>query len=141
MRVVAILETMWGAELAGETAPRCFTINRNNHSGKRLYALIGPDSSLLVTNACREYVISAKGHGNPDPEWLLQNLKLLDGERDGRIDVLLVCGKVAQATYARCNFMAKRARVIHIPHPAARFIWNKTFTDDIRTTIAKAGSP
>jgi len=70
-RVVAILETMWDwrgqASSAGyRQAPEYFRINPSNHSGRRLYKLIGPDSRLLVTNACRELVSSAKHHGKGD---------------------------------------------------------------------------
>ena len=141
MRVVAILETMW--DWRGMTtgagyrqAPRYFRINPENYSGKRLYKLVGPRARLIVTNACRELASSAAGHGKPDPEWLAENLCLLDGRgvkglqtvnisgRDSAIDVLLVCGKVAQSAYRECGFEPERARVLEIPHPAAR-TWSK----------------
>lgn len=137
MRVVAILETMWGAEIEGVEAPRFFQINRNNHSGRRLYQLIGPGNSLVVTNACREYVKNAKQHGKPDPKWLGENLALLDAT--GRIEVVLVCGKVAQATYSKCGYTPKNAKVIAMPHPAARFAWNKELVDRLRREICKEG--
>lgn len=129
IRVVAILEVMWdwramttGAGYRQE-APRYFVINKQNFSGRRLYKLCGSDASLIVTNACRELVSSAKERGTPNPPWLATNLGDLDGEGD--IDVLLVCGRVAQATYKACGYVPRRARVIEIPHPAARQVWTR----------------
>lgn len=139
MRVVAILETMW--DWRGRTsgagyceAPRYFRINPQNYSGKRLYKLVGPNARLLVTNACRELAKSAKDHGIPDPHWLAENLKIINGDIEDpdenikstqRIDVLLVCGKVAQATYKNCGYTPAQARVIEMPHPAARVYWTR----------------
>ena len=146
-RVVAILETMWDwrkmtSDAGYLQAPRYFRINPQNHSGRRLYKLIGgPQGRLLVTNACRELATSAKGHGKTDPVWLAENLSLLDGAtlqaEGGRIsgkpfDVLLVCGKVAQKCYRECGFTPAKAKVIEIPHPAARAYWTSQ-------TIAETG--
>lgn len=144
--VVAILETMWDwrsmTSSAGyQKAPRYFRINPNNFSGRRLYKLIDGNGNLLVTNACMELASSAKEHGNPSPEWLAQNLQLMDvggvedhlnhtiqfneNVKQGKIDLLLVCGKVAQTTYKDCGYIPKNATVIEMPHPAARAYWNK----------------
>ncbi len=131
--VVAILDTMWGGE-PGE-APRYFKINPNNHSGRRLYTLVG-DAQLTVTNACRERVTSAKEHGTPDPDWLAENLIRLYDVR--LIDVLLVCGKVAQATYkAACpeGGWFRSVRVIYVPHPAARQGWTKEYIARIKQEV------
>lgn len=113
-------------------APRYFRINSENYSGKRLYKLVGPNARLLVTNACRELVTGPEKHGKGDPVWLGENLRTLDGTGilpDGvvsaRIEVLLVCGKVAQETYRRCGYTPSQARVIEIPHPAARMVWTR----------------
>lgn len=127
LRVVAILETMWGDE-AGE-AERYFRINPRNHSGKCLYALVG-NARLLVTNACREKVTSANQHGKPDPDWLKVNMMKLDPITD----LWLVCGKVAQSTFERAYFMP-RGKVIKIPHPAARFVWTPELTASIKSQI------
>lgn len=121
-KIVAVLESMWDwrqmTSGAGyKEAPRSFRINPDNYSGKRLYRIVGPDANLFVTNACRELCGSANHHGTPDPEWLLENLLLLTP-----FNVLLVCGKVAQATYAQCGFEC--ARKLDIPHPAAR-MWTQ----------------
>lgn len=115
MHVVAILETAWG----GDRELRYFKINRDNHSGRRLVG----DASLMVTNACREMVASATQHGTPDPAWLRENLAIM--ERHRHIDVLLVCGKVAQKTYAQTGHVAGVTRIIQMPHPAARQGWTK----------------
>lgn len=127
MNVLAILETMWdwrgmtsGAGYA-RTAPTHFRINPSNHSGRRLYKLCGADANLLVTNACKELVSRASEHGTPDPVWLADNIKRLDESR--AINVLLVCGKVAQATFDKCAYRPRTARVLKIPHPAARQGW------------------
>lgn len=148
MRVVAILETMWDwrtqTSSAGYTeAPRYFKINAKNHTGARLYKLIGPDARLYVTNACRELVSGPQHHGTPNPEWLAENLQLLDGTKTqellpnitpwevdgiadrGRMDLLLICGKVAQKTFRECGYVPRIARVIEIPHPAARAYWTR----------------
>lgn len=144
MRVVAILETMWDwrgmtSDAGYNQAPRFFRINPNNYSGKRLYRLVGPGARLLVTNACRDLAASAKGHGKPDPQWLRENLMYLDctDRGPGRIDVLLVCGQVAQATYTRCGYVPQRASVFEIPHPAARR-WTKQMIASTAAAIRSA---
>jgi hypothetical protein len=106
-RIVAVLEVMWGTP----GRYRAFRINPLNASGARLIRLIG-HNKFLVTNACPDGVMRATERGRPDAEWLRANLKAL------RPDVLLVCGTVAQATFA--HDMAPRAKVLHMPHPAAR---------------------
>ena len=143
-RVVAILETMWDwrAMTSGagyRQAPPFFRINPKNYSGRRLYKLLDGQGQLLVTNACKELATSAKGHGVPNPEWLAENLKTLDGmsvkpedqQIDGNIDLLLVCGKVAQETFKACGYRPHVARILEIPHPAARGKWTK---ETIRAT-------
>ena len=140
MRVVAILETMWDwrsmtSGAGRREAPRYFRVNSQNHSGRRLYKLVGPEADLLVTNACRELVSHARKHGKPDPVWLGENLLILDGAgtvlwqrqfgMNSQIDVLLVCGKIAQRTYKECDYQPRGARVIEIPHPAARGCWSR----------------
>lgn len=143
MRAVAILETMWDwrsmtSEAGYAEAPRYFRINPDNFSGRRLYKLVGPDANLLVTNACRELVKSPKEHGKPNPSWLAENLRIIDTVEglpsQGAIDVLLVCGKVAQRTFAECGFTTKHARVIEIPHPAAR-VWTREYIDQVAKSI------
>src|SRR5204863_10164647 len=127
MRVVAMLETMWDwrgmTSGAGYSeAPRFFRINPDNHSGRRLYKLIGHDAQLLVTNACRELVTGPNQHGKPDPQWLAENLAEIEAKRpdSATIDVLLVCGKVAQQTFRMSGYQPKKARIVEMPHPAAR---------------------
>jgi len=109
VRTAVVLETMWGR--AGKS-PGWFRINPQNHTGRRLYWLVG-HNRLWVTNACPEQVNSPLEHGTPDPLWLARNLKRL------RYDLLLVCGKVAQITYKRCLYEPD-CRVLEIPHPAWR---------------------
>ncbi len=123
---------MWG-DFAGQ-APRFFKINPKNFSGRRLYSLIGPDSNLLVTNSCKFMVNAAHKHGVPNVEWLTQNLNILHRHRT--YDVVLVCGKVAQATYKQCNFTPRLyTRVIEIPHPAARTVWTREYIETVRILI------
>ena len=155
LRVVAVLETMWDwrsqtSEAGYNQAPRYFRINPQNFSGRRLYKLIGSESKLLVTNACRELVTGPEHHGKPDPQWLAENLSILDGQlerlpqhvrenevspliREGlkfpAIQVLLVCGRIAQWTYRNCGFEPQEARVVEIPHPAARTVWTRDYID------------
>lgn len=147
MRVVAILETMWdwrGMTSASgyRQAVPFFRINPKNYSGRRLYRLVGPDARLLVTNACRDLVSAANRHGKPDPQWLRENLMTLDGsgERraEGRIDVLLVCGKVAQETYDKCGYEPTSACVFKIPHPAARTHWTAAVIESTAAEIQSA---
>lgn len=135
-KAVAILEVMWDWEAktssAGyaETAPPYFSINPHNFTGRRLYSWLG-HSDLLVTNACPELVSSARGRGTPDPGWLQDNL--LDLEP---FELLLVCGRVAQATYDRA--WAKKVRTIEVPHPAAR-CWTRKGLD-FTTRIIREGT-
>lgn len=130
--VVAILDSMWdwnGATSAAgyREAPRSFSINPNNFSGKRLYRIVG-SASLLVTNSCRELCRSASDHGTPDPDWLRENLIRLTP-----FGVLLVCGKVAQATYDRTGHQFHNT--LRIPHPAAR-MWTHAMLDDATARVA-----
>lgn len=125
--VVAVLDTMWdwrGATSAAGygLAPRYFRINPNNFTGRRLYKLIGPLNKLLVTDSCKELVSSPKKHGTPDPQWLSENLQIINALRT--IDILLICGKVAKGTFEQISYVPEKARVLYIPHPAAR-VWTK----------------
>ena len=132
IHVLAVLETMWGNS-PGQ-ASRFFKINPKNFSGRRLYSLIGPGNNLLVTNACRELVTSAKHHGKPDPQWLFENLNRL--HQRILFDVVLVCGKVAQSTFKQCGFRyPSHVRIIEIPHPAARAVWNKEYIETVKAQI------
>lgn len=138
-RVVAILDTMWDwrrktSEAGYNEAPKFFRINPQNHSGQRLYKLIGPNVRLLVTNACRELVRGADHHGVADPVWLRINLEEL--ERHG-FDLLLVCGKVAQGAFKESGFTS-RIKTLEIPHPAAR-VWTKSYLAKIAKRIQKEG--
>jgi hypothetical protein len=135
MKVVALLESMWGwrgYNTPGEEAPRFFRINPENFSGRRLYKLVG-DANLIVTNSCRTVQASANHHGKPDPEWVAENLRTayLDGA-----DLFLICGKVAQETFktamAKVGFTIPR--VILMDHPAARR-WTAEGMDRIKAQI------
>jgi hypothetical protein len=130
-KIVAVLESMWDwrqmTSRAGyKEAPRSFRINPQNYSGKRLYRIVG-DADLHVTEACRELVASANHHGTPDPLWLKENLQLLMP-----FDVLLVCGKVAQATYARSCF--RFPNTVLMPHPAAR-MWTNAMIEEMAEKV------
>ena len=143
-RVVAILDTMWDwrtatSEAGYKEAPRYFHINPENHSGRRLYKLIGKDSLLLVTNVCRELVNSAGVHGKPDPLWLSENLSIIDRHPLGQIQLLLVCGTVAQKTYRLAEYRPPTAHVMEIAHPAARS-WSRKLEQDIIDIIARRAS-
>lgn len=126
-KAVAILDVMWdwGSMTSSsgytEIAPTYYRINPNNHTGSRLYWFLGGRGKvvddLLVTNACKELVCSAKERGTPDKKWLRENLAEL-----WPFDLLLVCGKVAQATYEQKSALHP-CRIIEMPHPAAR-TWN-----------------
>jgi hypothetical protein len=114
--IVALLESMWGwrgcTDAGDEVA--YFRINPDNHSGGRLYRMVG-DHNLLVTNSCRQCQATANDHGTPDPAWVRANLTFLASEK---MDLLLVCGKVAGETYERSGFQFPK--VIFMDHPAAR---------------------
>lgn len=122
LTAVAVLEVMWDwksrTSRAGylERAPRHFTINPTNHTGKILYEWL-QGYELVATNACPQLVTSASGKGQPDREWLHANLTRLMP-----FDLVLVCGKVAQSTINLGD--TKGARCLFLPHPAARQ-WTK----------------
>jgi hypothetical protein len=131
--VVAILDTMWGTRKG--SAPRYFRINPLNTSGRRLYALAGQGANLLVTNACRELVTSADVHGRPDPVWLASNLVRI--QQRWAIDVILVCGVVAQRAFDQSLYQpAVETSVFRIPHPAAR-IWTTELTTTTQCLIQR----
>jgi uracil-DNA glycosylase len=129
MRVLVVLDTMWGDQPGRQV--RFFPINPNNHSGKRLYKLLGfsADQNLWVTNACRYMTDHATKHGKPDTSWLYQNLERF------KPDFVLVCGNVANKCYEdMCyRFGEEFGKVFHIPHPAAR-TWTK---ESIRMTARR----
>jgi hypothetical protein len=132
-RIVALMESMWGwggYNTPGEEAPRFFSINPDNHSGKRLYRLCG-DHTLLVTNCCPTVQASANDHGVPDLQWVRDNLAMA-----GEFELLLVCGKIAQATYAKIKEPNPRFQVMLIDHPAARR-WTKASLIKVAEEIAQ----
>ncbi len=117
-RIVALLDTMWGVRKT--RAPRYFRINPHNHSGRRLYRLVGAECALLVTNCCPIMQTSARDHGVPDATYVAENLRRLEP-----FALLLVCGAVAQRTYAASGYNSPTGRVLLLKHPAAR-TWTKT---------------
>ena len=143
--IVAILDTMydWRGQTSGaglRQAPCYFRINPDNHTGKRLYDLIGPGNLLIVTNACKELGMKPTDHGTPDPKWLMKNLTLLSSMRS--IDILLVCGKVAQKTWIEVKVMPSirtwcnpHMKEIVIPHPAARVVWTREYINEVKQRI------
>ncbi len=122
-KCLAILETMWGG--SGD-APGLFHINPDNHTGRRLYYLLG-HNDLWVTNACKELVGNARIHGTPNPEWLAKNLQRLT------YDLLLVCGRVAARTFLGCGY-TPQCRIVYIEHPAWRG-WTKEHLEETRRII------
>jgi hypothetical protein len=113
-RIVAILAVQWG--YPGDRVRPWFRINPYNHSGRRLIQIIG-HTRFMVTNACPQLVCRASQQGTPDALWLQNNLSQLAPE------LVLVCGKVAQATFKR-DMVGPGVRVLKLPHPAAR-TWTK----------------
>ena len=131
--IVALLESMWGwrgYSSEGDVI-RYFRINPDNFSGKRLYRIVG-NHNLLVTNSCRECQRSANEHGKPDPDWVADNLKFLASQK---MDLLLVCGKVAKETYEASGFQFPR--VIFMDHPAARR-WTNAALDAVAQKVTSA---
>lgn len=133
-RYLAVLETMWdwngltsGAGYLG-TAPRFFHINPRNFSGARLLRLVGGPALGLakildVTNSCPKLANGPNSHGVPDPAWLGENLRrwqalLALPHNQGKAGTVLVCGAVAQRTFAACGGWP--GRTVLLPHPAAR---------------------
>ncbi len=134
-RVVALLDSMWGWRgyvEKGEEAPKYFRINRDNYSGRRLYNLVG-GNQLLVTNSCRVVQGHANSHGKPDATWVRENLVYL---AEQGIDLLLVCGTVARATYAAAKLKPIGYAVLHMDHPAARR-WTRDGMEETRRRIAR----
>lgn len=130
---LAILEVMWDwrsmTSTVGykEEAPRIYRINPENFTGKRLYNWLENQYVLFVTNACKELVRSASEKGTPDPKWLSSNIKTAQP-----VDLILVCGKVAQSTFDMRD--KGESRVVMCPHPAAR-TWNKESLHRMRRVI------
>lgn len=147
-RVVALLDSMWswaGYNTPGELAPRFFRINPDNFSGRRLYKLVG-NHDLLVTNCCSIVQQSANHHGKPNVEWVHANLL-----RAQKFDLLLVCGKVAKATFEEITSIPSGAtdgiayieglnlnliRWYAIDHPAARR-WTQEKIEQTRLHIER----
>lgn len=140
-RIVALLESMWGwggYNTPGEQAPRYFTINPDNFSGRRLYRLCGFEHQLFVTNCCPIVQSSASHHGQPDYSWVRENLVTLNP-----FHLLLVCGKVSKSTYDTIKgFRTIKGEaepaygVIYMDHPAARR-WSNEKLDATAKLIAE----
>lgn len=127
MKVVALLESMWGWRGCidpGTEAPRFFRINPENLSGRRLYRICG-DANLIVTNSCRTVQVSANHHGVPDASWVTENLR--QAQTDG-CDVFLICGKIAKSTYEQSGLDFQN--VLFINHPAWR-LWSNAALDEV----------
>jgi hypothetical protein len=127
LQAVAVLETQWGEE--GDASP-WFSINPENHTGGRLYDLLG-HGSLLVTNACKELVSGPDKHGEPDAKWLEGNLRQLHTLY--RFPLLLVCGSVARSVFVR-DWLPAEVKVVHMPHPAWR-AWTSELWDTAIATV------
>ena len=131
MRVLAVLDTMynWKSLADGhQQSPRAFAINPRNHTGKRLYNLIGPGNELLVTNCCKEIGHNSSSHGKPDVDWLKSNLQFLEDW----FDLVLICGNVASKTYEQTGL--NYPNVITMLHPAAR-TWTKQLIQEMKERI------
>lgn len=137
--VCALLESMWGwrgYNDAGDEAPRFFRINPENHSGRRLYRIVG-DANLIVTNSCRTVQSTANRHGKPDPKWVRENL--LQAHADG-CKLFLICGKVAQATFETAFTVSDRnltLNYLYMDHPAARR-WSNVTLDAMAASVREA---
>lgn len=130
-RIIAILDTMWGwGGIDMERAPAFFQINPLNHSGRRLYQIVGTRHRLLVTNCCKEYVSHSGQHGKPDAEWLRSNLAQAPD-----VDLILVCGSVAKKTF-KPEFASPKAKVLYMDHPAARR-WTKDRVEGTKAHIQR----
>lgn len=130
-KAVAVLEVQWGPWR--RPAPY-FKINPHNFTGRRLYWFLGHDD-LLVTNACPEIVDTPNGRGKPDAAYLYKNLCAL-----APFNVLIVCGRVAQATWEQIHESVGTTsfRTVYIPHPAARAAWNRNRLDEAQKAIQAA---
>jgi len=131
VRIIAVLDTYWDPKYEGRVAPRAFRISRTNHSGRMLYKLVGQDTDLLVTDACKYVVGNANRHGEPDPKWLGDNLRWLESWKYP--SVILLCGKVAQRTHELSDYACK-APLLSIAHPAARD-WSKDRIIKVMRTV------
>ncbi len=131
-RVLCVLDTMWGND---GRAPRWFTINPENASGKRLYKITGTEPpAVWVTNCCPEQVSSASMLGTPSAEWLRKSLEWIpEGLRTAP---LLVCGRRANATYDATGYVHPGS-VYRMKHPAARD-WTKAEIEETRLRITEA---
>jgi hypothetical protein len=132
--VVALLESMWGWRGYSKKGDeiRYFRINPDNFSEKRLYLIVG-NHNLLVTNSCRECQATANQHGKPDPAWVAENLKFLEGQG---INLLLVCGRVAQETFGLSGGTSIKVPVLFMDHPAARR-WTNAALDGMAKRVTE----
>lgn len=132
---VAVLDTMWIGRV--RKAPPWFHINPHNRSGARLYKLLDGHYDLLVTNVSPTTVTSAKEHGKPNVLYMENNLIRISKEV-APIDLLLVCGNVAQRTYSEAVFVDAGFAVEHtilMPHPAWRG-WSTATLASMKAQIA-----
>lgn len=135
LRATVVLEVMWdwrsmtsNAEYV-EQAPKWFTINPNNFTGRRLHWFLG-HNDFLVTNACPELVSSPNHRGTPSKDWLKSNLKEMYDR--WKFDTVFICGSVARSIYEH-NWLPL-VRTIYMPHPAFRG-WNRTTLDEAKRRI------
>jgi len=133
--ILAVLQNMWDPYSAGGRSPDLFVINPLNHSGKRLYGLIGssqyPDRKLLVTNASRVITRKAsEGDFSADVEALGRVL----GSREWSL--VIACGEVAKKAMRALpdDLKPNGVRYLETPHPAAR-MWTKALIAETQDKI------
>jgi hypothetical protein len=126
MKILVILQNMYSGSGRDTKAPLLFKINPYNHSGKRLYKLIEDD--FWVTNSSS--ILSgggAKSYSGIDVKFLQRAIDKFDW------DLIIICGNQAKKAFFMCEYL-KEARLLFIPHPAARDFPNVLF-DKIRRII------
>ena len=132
MLVLSILQNMWHP-FAGDRwkAPIRFRINPLNYSGKRLYNLVGEGSDLWVTNASRQV---SRRASDSRTKVDLESLDLVLTRYPW--DLVLVCGRVAQAAARRLDppISERGVRYLEIDHPAARR-WTKEKITEVAAMI------
>jgi hypothetical protein len=133
MRWLVVLHTMWAPGASGREAPRFFTINRRNCSGRTLYQMFG-DIQFVVTDAARLMSSAPDEHQPVDRDWLLSNL--LRHKWKG----ILVCGNEARSTLLLNEWPQALQPIYFMPHPASRSLRN-VMKDEVRKLIAAPVNP
>jgi hypothetical protein len=118
MRILIVMQNMYGRQGTDLPAPLLFVINPNNHSGKKMLYITSGHKALF-TNCS-----SIMSGGGPESEGKTDKKYMLKAYLRMNWDLVIYCGKQAEKAYNEFTTKIVEVPVIIMPHPAARSFTN-----------------